>query len=107
MAQLRAKCHSYTVAYRLDSVRRIKTDFAGNLSAASRQLNVSRKQLREWTKQETDFANADKLRTKRHIGRSGRTALVPMVPRRETRETYCKLQDTEGKGKFTEGFRFG
>lgn len=68
---------SYTVEFKLKAVARLKSEFNGNLSKASRVLNISRKQLREWQRNEVKMANMTNKKTKRQTG--GRGAKYPLL----------------------------
>ena len=69
---------SYTVDFKLKAVARLKGEFSGNISKASRALNISRKQLREWNKNEVKMANISNKQTRRHAG-AGRGAKYPLL----------------------------
>ncbi len=68
---------SFTIQQRLDAVRRIRVDFGGNLSKASRDMNIDRKRLREWVNSEIDLSNADGKRSKRRLWKPGRHPREP------------------------------
>ena len=67
---------SFTISTKLDVLRRIRLDFDGNLSKASRELNIDRKRLREWQRQEPEFANATNKQTRRAMG-GGKKPFAP------------------------------
>ena len=69
---------SYTVEFKLKAVRRLKSEFSGNLSKASRALNISRKQLREWNRNEVKMANLSNKQSRRYAG-AGRGAKYPLL----------------------------
>ena len=69
---------SYTIDFKLKAVARLEGEFQGNLSKASRVLNISRKQLRDWARNEVKFVNVEDKRSKRKIG-SGPHAKYPLL----------------------------
>ena len=44
--------NSYSIDFKLKAVRRLNADFEGNVSKASREMGIDRKQLGEWSKKE-------------------------------------------------------
>jgi len=68
---------SYTLAQKIDILKQVKTEFGGNLSLAARQLNIDRKNLRRWLKNENEMLNLDGKRDKRRRGNPGRKPVVP------------------------------
>ena len=89
---------SYTVEFKLKTIARLKSEFNGNLSKASEVLNISRKQLRDWQKNEVKMANMTNKKVKRHTG--GRGAKYPLLEEqlfawfKEQRESKYILQNT-------------
>ena len=73
---------SYTVASKLDICRRVRRDYDGCISKASRDLNIDRKRIREWLKVEDKLANVNKPRERRHLGTSGRAPVAPALEER-------------------------
>lgn len=69
---------SYTVDFKLKAVSRLKSEFSGNISKASRVLGIDRKQLREWSKNETKMANLNDKKTRRYTA-GGRGAKYPLL----------------------------
>jgi len=59
---------SYTVSTKLDVLRRLRIEFGGNLSKASRDLSIDRKRIREWLKHEDQLVNATDQRKRRVLG---------------------------------------
>ena len=70
--------NSYTVDFKLKSIRRLNGEFQGNLSQASRVLGTSRKQLRDWLKLESKLANVGDKTNSRTLG-SGARAKFPLL----------------------------
>lgn len=69
---------SYSIEFKLKAVNRLKSEFEGNISKASRVMNIDRKQLREWNKAEVKMANLNDKRGKRHAG-AGRGCKYPLL----------------------------
>ena len=67
MATKNIKQRAYSIAEKLNAVKRVK-ELSGNLSAASRELGIDRKRLREWRNKESEFTNMTDKRRKRRIG---------------------------------------
>ena len=88
---------SYTVET-LKTIARLKSEFNGNLSKASKVLNISRKQLTDWQKNEVKMANMTNKKVKRHTG--GRGVKYPLLEEqlfawfKEQRESKYILQNT-------------
>ena len=70
--------NSYTVDFKLKAVKRLKGEFEGHLSKASRVLNITKKQLTEWARSEAKFANVKDIKNTRCIG-SGQRAKYPLL----------------------------
>ena len=69
--------NSYSIDFKLKAVRRLNADFEGNISKASRNMGIDRKQLIEWSKKEVKLANVpDKIR--RYVA-GGRGAKFPLL----------------------------
>ena len=64
--------------FRLKAVRRLNADFEGNISKASREMGIDRKQLREWSKKEVKLANVSDKRTRKNAA-GGRDAKFPLL----------------------------
>lgn len=83
MSNLKAKVNKtcfrrkFTVAEKLEIVNEVKTTFNNNLSEASKQLGIDRKQLRNWRHDEEALANIDKKRIKMRKKGGGRKPFYP------------------------------
>lgn len=83
MSNLKAKVNKtcfrrkFTVAEKLEFVNELKTTFNNNLSEASKQLGIDRKQLRSWRHDEEALANIDKKRIKMRKKGGGRKPFFP------------------------------
>ena len=69
--------HPTQLKFKLKTIAILKSEFSGNLSKASKVLNISRKQLRDWQKKEVKMANMTNKEVKRHTG--GRGAKYPLL----------------------------
>ena len=58
---------SYTISDKLDAVKKLK-ELSGNLSAASRELGIDRKPLREWCTKESELTNMPDKKGRRQLG---------------------------------------
>ena len=77
---------SYTVEFKLKTIARLKSEFNGNLSKASKVLNISRKQLRDWQKNEVKYGKYDQQEgEKTHRRKRGK---IPFIGR----ATVCLVQ---------------
>ena len=70
--------NSYTLEAKLKAVKQLNGECEGNISRASRIQGINRKQLREWSKIETQLANAKHKHVRRQIG-AGRKAAYPLL----------------------------
>jgi transposase-like protein len=76
-----SKRKSYTLNEKIDAMKRLK-ELNGNVSKASRQLEISRKNIRRWRDNEGKLANANKQRSRRRLGGGGRKCFWPELESR-------------------------
>ena len=58
--------NSYSIDFKLKAVRRLQSELCGNISQASMEMGIDKKQLREWNKKEVKLANESDKRTRRY-----------------------------------------
>ena len=74
-----SKRKSYSAFEKLEVLRKFRDEYGGNCSKASRELNVSRKMIKDWEKNEQNLADLDRKKMRRRLPGAGRRPFAPKL----------------------------